>query len=50
MGDITTQTVLLGGIWVTLVFIGGVLVKILRGVNKIQDTVTGGSGGGTTRP
>jgi len=41
MGDITTETILLGGILVTLVFIGGVLWKVLKAVNDIADAVAG---------
>ena len=50
MGDITTQTIIEGGILVTLIFIGGVLVQILRSTVSIDKTVKGGTKDETTNP
>ncbi len=45
MDNITTQTIIEGGILITLIFIAGVLVKILRTVISIDNTVKGGNKG-----
>ena len=48
MTDGTTITILIGGIWVTLIFIVGVGWRILKELQKLSATAVGGSspGGG----
>ncbi|WP_171605850.1 hypothetical protein [Limnovirga soli] len=36
MEQVTVQTIIEGGILITLIYIGGVLVKILRSTTKIE--------------
>ena len=50
MDNITTQTIIEGGILITLVFIGGVLVRILRTAISIDSTVKGGTTDQTVKP
>ena len=50
MDNVTTQTIIEGGILITLVFIAGVLVRILRTVISIDSTVKGGTKGETVTP
>ncbi len=40
---VTIETIIEGGILITLIFIGGVLWKTLKAVNDIADVVEGGS-------